>query len=166
MTKKTKFNYYEVLKTNLVSNFSNSPTQKVLNRCNGFVKYLFKSNMGSLDRLLNTLKKEYATGSVVMQDMLHDDYDADAKGGYGRVAYELKSGYGFPTDLELLEDKLEDTQTCIDVLESFMEFNQDDYEIVFGSRFEANLSKDKQSSGNSMSSSRKEELRKKYEVAK
>ena len=103
-----------------------------------------------------------------MQDMLHDDYDADAKGGYGRGSYERKTGFGFPTNIDDLEVKLDNTNTCIEILQEFMDFNQDDYEIVFGTRFEGNLVKNNQSSGgkNTMTSKRKEELRKKYETAK
>ena len=168
MTKTNKINYHEVLRTNIVANHSDSKTQAVMSRLNGFVKYLFKSNMGNIDRLLTNLKKEYEEGAVVMQDMLHDDYDADAKGGYGRGSYERKTGFGFPTNIDDLEVKLDNTNTCIEILQEFMDFNQDDYEIVFGTRFEGNLVKNNQSSGgkNTMTSKRKEELRKKYETAK
>ena len=86
---------------------------------------------------------EYNTGCVVLQDLNDEDNDMDSRGGYGRMAIERRQGYGYPTDVEKLQEKLEVLNEDYQTVKGMYDSLNDSYEMAYGSKFEPNKPKAK-----------------------
>ena len=101
-------------------------------------KYLFTCFMGSLHRVVNQVKNEYNAGCIALQDLNSDDNAMDSNGGYARMAIERRSGFGFPTDKDKLEEKLSQLKEDYDVVKECYDSHNDSYEYLYGSKFDPN----------------------------
>ena len=106
-------------------------------------KYIYTCFMGSLHRVVEQLKMEYNTGCVVLQDLVDEDNDMDSKGGYGRMAIERRQGFGYPTDVEKLQERLEVINEDYQAVKAMYDAQNDSYEMAYGAKFEPNKPKAK-----------------------
>tara|TARA_R100001440_G_C2505622_1_gene117213 strand:+ start:510 stop:1010 length:501 start_codon:yes stop_codon:yes gene_type:complete len=120
-------------------------------------KYIYTCFMGSLHRVVNQLKNEYNTGGVVLQELIDEDNDMDSKGGYGRMAIERRMGFGFPTDIDKLQEKLAVLHEDYVVVKDMYDSHNDTYESLYGSKFDPDIKSKKK-----LTTAKKAQIAKKF----
>ena len=106
-------------------------------------KYIYTCFMGSLNRVCEQLKMEYNTGCALLQELVDEDNDMDSKGGYGRDAIVRRQDFGYPTDVDKLQERLEVVNEDYQIVKAMYDTHNDSYEMAYGAKFEPNKPKAK-----------------------
>jgi len=148
-------NLMEVLINNLTDT-----TSKNDSKLESKIKYIYKCHIGTLNRLIANMEPEYETGSAMLLEIIDDDYDLDAKGGYGRGAYERSTGFGFPNDFDKLDNYLGELRVRIEQMTGYRDIEQENFETKWGM-----LTFKNGNSTNKLTDKQKAKLKEKYAKA-